>query len=472
MEITSAGIDIGTTTTQLVISRLTVSDEAPSLGVPRVRITDREVICRSGIHFTPFRDGNRLDDDGIRRIVEGEYMRSGFCPRDIATGAVIITGDAARKHNADAVLAAISEFAGRFVVSTAGPDLESILAGRGSGASRYSSEQGVLTVNIDIGGGTTNIALYRDGHAVSCCCLDIGGRQVRVRDGLITCVSPSALRILDSMDMVIRPGDRAGERALRRLTDRMAELLYSQVFGGAADTLLEEVRTANSSALENVIPDAVFFSGGVADCIFSPPEGDFPYGDIGKLLGQSVRRSAFFETGAVRQPAETLRATVIGAGVHLLSVSGSTVCCSPGVLPLRNVPVLRLSESQYGELLSGDTDNLSRRLAWLRAQTDSSLIAVSFAGRRVFPYREIELLSDTLARVYRQQEFAGSAVILAVEEDMAKALGQALRSRLGAGRAVVSIDGVSALGGDYLDLGEPVMNGTAVPVAVKTLITG
>jgi len=81
-------------------------------------------------------------------------------------------------------------------------------------------------------------------------------------------------------------------------------------------------------------------------------------------------------------------------------------------------------------------------------------------------------LSDTLARVYRQQEFAGSAVILAVEEDMAKALGQALRSRLGAGRAVISIDGVSALGGDYLDLGEPVMNGTAVPVAVKTLITG
>ena len=127
-QLLSVGIDIGTSTTQLVISRLVLENRAKPFSVPRVAIAEREVLYRSDIHFTPLKSETVIDADGVRRIVEEEYRKSGFVKRQIGTGAVIITGETARKENAREVLGALSAFAGDFVVATAGPDLESILA--------------------------------------------------------------------------------------------------------------------------------------------------------------------------------------------------------------------------------------------------------------------------------------------------------------------------------------------------------
>ena len=131
-QLLSVGIDIGTSTTQLVISRLTLENRANPFSVPRVDISEREVLYRSEIHFTPLKSDVRIDGPGVRAIVAEEYQKSGFRPQEVATGAVIITGETARKENAQEVLSALAEFAGDFVVATAGPDLESILAARGA----------------------------------------------------------------------------------------------------------------------------------------------------------------------------------------------------------------------------------------------------------------------------------------------------------------------------------------------------
>lgn len=94
------------------------------------------------------------------------------------------------------VLDELSVFAGDFVVSTAGPDLESVIAGQGSGAWKYSEDNGVVVVNLDIGGGTTNVVLFDGGVIGTRGCMDIGGRQVTVDEhGRITYVSPSAAAI-------------------------------------------------------------------------------------------------------------------------------------------------------------------------------------------------------------------------------------------------------------------------------------
>jgi len=155
--ILSVGIDIGTTTTQLVFSRIDLENTAGYFTAPRVSIVDKKVLFQSEIHTTPLLSNSMLDGEKIRQLVAAEYQRAGFRPEDTDTGAVIITGESAGKQNAEITLHQLSDFAGEFVVSTAGPDLESIIAGKGSGAWQYSLDRECRTVNVDIGGGTTNI---------------------------------------------------------------------------------------------------------------------------------------------------------------------------------------------------------------------------------------------------------------------------------------------------------------------------
>ena len=77
------------------------------------------------------------------------------------TGAVIITGETARKKNADEILQAIAGLAGEFVVSVAGPHVESLISGRGSGAAQLLAAHFTTVTNVDIGGGSANSAIFR-----------------------------------------------------------------------------------------------------------------------------------------------------------------------------------------------------------------------------------------------------------------------------------------------------------------------
>ena len=181
-ELLSVGLDVGTTTTQLILSRLTVENRASSFAVPELEIAQRRILYKSPVHFTPLLDENRMDGQAIRTLVEAEYRNAGISREDVDTGAVIITGESSRKENARAVLDALADLAGDFVVATAGPDLESILAARGAGAVARSQETGETVLHMDIGGGTTNLALIREGKILRTGCLNVGGRLVKFRE--------------------------------------------------------------------------------------------------------------------------------------------------------------------------------------------------------------------------------------------------------------------------------------------------
>ena len=183
--ILSVGIDVGTSTTQLVFSRLTVENIANVFSIPRITIVDKQILRRSDIHITPLLDPRTIDTDALRRLVIDEYAKAGLAPDDIGTGVAIITGETARAENAEQVLAALSTLAGDFVVSTAGPHLESVLAARGAGLDTYSEHTSAIVANLDIGGGTTNIAAYRQGQLLGTSCIDIGG-QIRQTMGKLT----------------------------------------------------------------------------------------------------------------------------------------------------------------------------------------------------------------------------------------------------------------------------------------------
>ena len=453
----SVGIDIGTTTTQLVISRLTLENTHASFSVPNFEIAKKEVLFRSGIHFTPLKSDTEIDAQGVREIVESEDRASGYDKRDIQTGAVIITGETARKENARQVLEALAGFAGDFVVATAGPALESVLAGKGAGAEHYSRTHGCAVLNLDIGGGTTNLALFENGILRDTGCLNVGGRLVKVdTDGCLTYLSPVLQPFFD-----FTVGQRMSEVLLEPVAQLLTEVLEEAVGLRAPTGLLEQFVTDKNVALQKM--PLLSFSGGVADLITPEAREPFAYGDLGVLLGRAIYRSRLCE-GTFLRAQETIRATVIGAGSHATTLSGSTIFYDGVAFPMKNLPVAALTPED--EALA--PEELARRIRQKTAIVcpggEKSVLALE--GRQSPRFSELCRLADGIALGLQN---AAPPYVIAVRSDMGKALGQALGTLL-PGTGLVCLDGVTLHDGAYLDIGAPVAHGQALPVVIKTLV--
>lgn len=441
----SVGLDVGTTSTQMVLSELTIENRASSFAVPEMEIAQRKILYKSPVYFTPLLDESHVDGAAIRQIVAEEYRAAGIDRSSVDTGAIIITGETSRKENARAVLDALSDFAGDFVVATAGPDLESVLAAKGAGAVAYSEHTGKTVLHMDIGGGTSNLALIREGKIVETGCLNVGGRLLKF-DGneTVTYVSP-VLRGLCEL--------KAGDRAQREQVEAVAKVLtqaLEMAAGRSTQTpLLEQLTTKETGrAWEPPEEDVtVSFSGGVADCI-DKTHNWLEFGDMGPVLGQAIRKSLLCR-GDYVLGSETIRATVIGAGCHSAQLSGSTVFYQNVQFPLKNVPVVHIRE-------------ISRLQREMEKQEGTVIIAME--GLAAPSYRQVAELAEAIIAQTTGQ------LLLCLEQDMAKALGQALAVRLPPESTILCIDRVRVSEGSYLDIRAPVSH--AMPVVVKTLVLG
>ncbi|MBP5211609.1 MAG: ethanolamine ammonia-lyase reactivating factor EutA, partial [Pyramidobacter sp.] len=331
-QILSVGIDIGTSTTQVVFSRIEMDNTAGYFTAPRIAITGKEILYKSKVYFTPLKTQTLIDADAVREIVAKEFTAAGYTPKDTQTGAVIITGESARKENAASVLQALSDFAGEFVVSTAGPDLESIIAGKGSGAWQYSIDNDCTVVNLDIGGGTSNIVFFNAGDTQGKICLDVGGRLIRLDgsasgDPKITYISYAAAAAAKLADVRAEAGQTISRGDLRRICDVFADCLAGAIGIAPKSPLQDQILTPGSDVYAPARPSRrICFSGGVADCIYSQSgEDDLRYGDIGPILGRAIRENKYFKEQKIIQGGETIRATVVGAGTYTTNLSGSTI---------------------------------------------------------------------------------------------------------------------------------------------------
>ena len=464
-QLLSVGIDIGTSTTQLVFSRLTLENRSTPFSVPRIVIADKQVVYRSGIHFTPLLDERTIDGQGVRDIVAAEYRKSGYDKQDVQTGAVIITGETARKENARQVLDSLSGFAGDFVVATAGPDLESILAARGAGVDQYSREHRCRLLHMDIGGGTSNLALYDKGELVATGCLDVGGRLIKVNgQQVITYVSGKLQRLFPQL----RTGWRVTAVDLAPVVGALVRALEQAAGLGTETDRMEQFLTEGTRWN---VPDGVThlsFSGGVADCIFRPPDEEFAYWDIGVLLGRAISSSGALSQVKKVEGAETIRATVVGAGTHATDISGSTIYYRDISFPLKNIPILKLPEleEQGGEQALSDA--IRKKLGWFADEGGLTQIALGFLGWADPSYERIQEAARGIFRGLQPLQEQGFYPILVVEQDMAKALGQALGA-LTEG-PLLCLDGIGVDNGDYIDIGAPAAGGAVVPVVIKTLV--
>ena len=474
--ILSVGIDVGTSTTQVVFSKLQMDNAGGYFSVPRVAIVDKEVVYKSEVYMTPLKTDVLIDTDALRDIVAGEFRKAGYRPEDTDSGAVIITGESARKENSDAVLKSLSDFAGDFVVSAAGPDMESLIAGKGSGAWQYSMDHHCRVANLDIGGGTTNVVLFEDGDTLARGCLDIGGRLICMNpQGIITKVSPAAAVMAQAAGVSVSVGDRCDELKLTAVTRQMAAALNAYLGVGTKDidAILRQIKTPGSSDFP--VPEkvqAVFFSGGVADLIYHESADTWAYGDIGVLLGRAIRESRLFTDFQKMEPGETIRATVVGAGTYTTTISGSTITYSDDIFPLKNIPVIKLDEELQEACFAGETEPVIRRIQWVLGQNDEEHFILAMPGKRNPGYMEMKRAAASIRQIMDRVQPPGEPILLVIESDIAKAMGQMIRQQPDLKRQVVAIDSIHVEDGEYVDMGKPMMNGMVIPVVVKTLIFG
>ena len=474
--ILSVGIDVGTSTTQVVFSKLQMDNAGGYFSVPRVAIVDKEVVYKSEVYMTPLKTDVLIDTDALRDIVAAEFRKAGYRPEDTDSGAVIITGESARKEYSDAVLKSLSDFAGDFVVSAAGPDMESLIAGKGSGAWQYSMDHHCRVANLDIGGGTTNVVLFEDGENLARGCLDIGGRLICMNpQGIITKVSPAAAVMAQAAGVSVSVGDRCDELKLTAVTRQMAAALNAYLGVGTKDidAILRQIKTPGSSDFP--VPEkvqAVFFSGGVADLIYHESADTWAYGDIGVLLGRAIRESRLFTDFQKMEPGETIRATVVGAGTYTTTISGSTITYSDDIFPLKNIPVIKLDEELQEACFAGETEPVIRRIQWVLGQNDEEHFILAMPGKRNPGYTEMKRAAASIRQIMDRVQPPGEPILLVIESDIAKAMGQMIRQQPDLKRQVVAIDSIHVEDGEYVDMGKPMMDGMVIPVVVKTLIFG
>ena len=468
----SVGLDVGTTTTQVIFSRLNLQDVARAGQIPRINITDRKVIYQSPIVFTPLIDAETIDADKLNEIVRGEYAAAGIEPSQVETGAVIITGETAKKKNADEILRALSGLAGDFVVSVAGPNVESLISGRGAGAAEYSQTHYTTVTNIDIGGGSANSVTFQSGNAIGAAAMNYGGRILEVEhsSGRVRHIADPAKHILNDIGLRLEIGDSPSLDDLRRFTDRMADMTVELV-EGTSSPLAQNLYLTPPVGVSGK-GTVLMFSGGIGHYYYNPIQinsvGDATiHGDVGPLLAESLRKHSGLNSYEIVQPSETLRATVLGAGTQTVTLSGSTIWAEREILPIKNMPVIRpvLPPSLEPFAVSTAISEAVRR--WdVNLATDPFAIALEL--NRALDYTLLTQLANGL------QEFSSSMpvdrpLVVIIERDYAQALGQTLKG-LAPDRSLLVIDQVGLSEGDYIDIGTPLMDGRVVPLSVKTLI--
>ncbi len=469
-EVLSVGIDVGTTTTQVVFSRLMLHDVARPGQVPRIQVDEKSVVYSSEVHQTPLSAPDEVDTAALTRLVREEYGRAGVAPSNIETGAVIITGETARTHNADAILQALSAEAGDFVVTIAGPNAEAQIAGRGSGVARWSAEHYEQVTTVDAGGGTSNAAVFKVGRHLGSSALAVGGRQVEMDgSGRIHRIAPPGRSILEHAGISLAEGQTASLPELQRFCEVMADLLVDLITG-------REVRVGRGVQLTPPLTGteastSLFLTGGIGACYYSrlPVEtvGQVAaYGDVGPLLADALHRNDRLRRLTVRQPPETMRATVLGAAGQTVTLSGSTIWADRALLPLRNVPVLRPAMPGRG---GGPPFSVAVGEALARWDLDAdSMVAVVIDLPQEMGYAALTAVAQEIV-AYHDAGHSGRPLVLVMAQDYAQVLGQTIQAAR-PGLPLLVIDQVGLGEGDFIDIGEPMLDGRAVPLSIKTLV--
>ena len=472
VSLTSVGIDIGSAGTQLIFSRIHLRRLGEDLS-SRYAVASRETLFQSPVALTPYRDEERIDEAALADIIDEAYAQAGLHPDQIDSGVVILTGEALRRQNAQAISELLAENGGEFVCTAAGHHLEAMLAAYGSGAARVSHDAGKRILNVDIGGGTTKLAVVEGGRIAAMAAVHIGGRlQVVDADSRIVRLDPAGRYHAGEAGFSWKLGDRVTRAEMARVADWMADALIAAIVKRPLSHAIEHLHLTDPIAgLERI--DGVMFSGGVAEYVYARESRDF--GDMGKLLGSAIARR--LEQGALPwpllPPGECIRATAVGASEYSVQLSGNTIyISSPGdLLPRKNLQVLQPPYT-CGEVIV--PEELARAIQGHFTAFDleegASEVALAFRWAGAPSYQRIAAFARGVAAGLPRTIAGGKPLYLVLDGDIAQTLGAILREELKLANEILVIDGVTLWDLDYIDLGRIRLPSHTVPVTIKSLV--
>ena len=466
--LTSVGIDIGSAGTQVIFSRLHMRRLGEDLQ-SRYFVVNRETLYQSPVALTPYLDEVRIDERAVGTLIDEAYAAAGLHPDNIDTGSVILTGEALRRENAQAIGELLAELGGEFVCATAGHHMEAMLAAYGSGAAKASHERGARILNVDIGGGTTKLAVVERGKVAATAAVHIGARLIVVdAQGRITRLDPAGAKLARLAGFDWHLHQNVDPVDFDRLADWMAEALCEAVLRSRHEGLY---LTEPLPSLEGI--QGVMFSGGVAEYVYGNEARDF--GDLGRRLGGALR--ARVDAGRLPWPllpaGECIRATAFGASEYSVQLSGNTVYVSqPGeLLPRKNLQVLQPPVSLEGQIDAQELAHaIGKHLEGFDVLEGQSEFALAFRWSGAPSYERISAFARGVTLALERTIAQRRPVYLILDGDVAQTVGAILKEDWAIGSEVLVIDGIALRDFDYIDLGRIRMPSGTVPVTIKSLV--
>ena len=466
LQLTSVGVDIGSSTSHLVFSRLELTLEGS-----RYRVTKREVLNESEILLTPYVDDTRIDVEALEAFINEQYQRAKIKREEVDTGALILTGVAVRRRNARAIAELFAEEAGKFVAVSAGDGLEATMAAHGSGAVAHSEKMSGVVLNVDIGGGTSKFALCNNGKVQEVSAIDIGARLLAFdKDGAIVRIEEAGRKHAGWAGFSVELGQKIPQDQLRKMVARMTDKLFAVLKPEAINDDIKGLLRLPPLTYQGEI-DCVMFSGGVSEFIYNRARASF--GDLGPLIAEEVHKRTGDLGLLVMEPNARIRATVIGASQYTVQVSGNTIFISPeDAVPVRNVAVVApdfpLDEDDFTKEAARDAlHNALRRLDLVHGRQP---VAVAFHWDGSATFFRLQAFCSGVAEGLKDIFAKGHPLVLVNDGDIGGIVGLHFQEELQLQNPIISIDGIALSDFDYIDIGALIPSSGAVPVVIKSLI--
>lgn len=469
VELKTVGIDIGSSTSHLLFAKVVLQRQTQGLS-SRFIVIERQVLWRSDVMLTPFLRDDTIDAAALGRFIAGAYESAGLKKGDVDSGAVILTGEAIKRKNARAIDELFAEEAGKFVCATAGHKLECLLAAHGSGAVQLSRDRNACVLHIDIGGGTTKLALIDKGVVLGVAAFAVGGRCIATdASGAYTRVDDSAIAIAKEFGIDTSPATLADAGIRERVADRLAKIAADYILDAPRDPLGESFLLTEPLP-RDVKPELLTFSGGVSEYIFGREEREF--GDIARPLAHALVK-LLGERKAPKSvdPGQGIRATVIGASQFTVQVSGKTVFLGDTkALPVHNVPVVQAGIALPDVI---DVDDTAAKLSAAMSKMDldpSQRLAIAFTWEGDPEFSRLEAMGRAIIKALGDGAASDNLLLLMIDGDIGKTIGRILAYELDLKRTLISIDGVQLKELDFVDVGELMNPPGVVPVVIKSLL--
>ncbi len=473
LKVLSVGIDIGSSTSHLIFSRLTLRRETSFFNMSnRFNLINREIIYESSIIFTPLIDRYTIDIDAVVEFCEDEYKKAGITRDMVETGAVLVTGETAKKANAAEIVNRLSSESGKFVSAAAGPNLESMLSAMGSGIVGQSLHSQKTMLHVDVGGGTSNLAIASGGQVLSTSCINVGGRLLGIdKDFKIWRIDEPTNFVMNELGLKYTIGDVITGEDARTIAREYAKALVEVMRGPAKSSVAKELMMTED--LDFSIPvDAYSFSGGVAELFYGSEE---VFDDIGVLLADEIKKLVEEQGLTIEEPDNKIRATVIGAGAFSLSVSGSTTFFDESIeFPLANVPVLPVNVTRDEFSLKNMGKAIHRVFKTFDMKEGEDVVALYFEsplyGSLGRPEEWMPIFAKAIEKALPNSIANKKTIIIIFGNDMGKLFGITMRDETSIKSNVLCLDELQLEAGDWIDIGAPLSSTQAFPVTVKSLV--